>query len=105
MNNIATTMEGGAAKGSEVTVMSSWARAFLGQLLCRYPCYKVLHKFVAYFDRLSKLAGGEETEPPQIKLLRRIAMRKVGDEGTYSVPAAALSFKDFAPPLLRLRRN
>ena len=99
MYNVVTTVEGNATakKAASATVAAKF-QTFLGNLLCRYPCYRVLHKFLPFFDRLVALAGGPEAfvESPQIKLERMIAMTVDKTTNKASLPTAALSFKHVA---------
>jgi hypothetical protein len=103
VNNIVTTIENGKdrVRHGGVAVATKFY-CFLDKLLCHYPCYRVLHLFLPYFDRLEKvIAEGSTSLPaaapmstPQNKLLRSLAMQVDVKTGEYSLPKEALTFKD-----------
>ena len=86
-------------------------QSFLACALCRYPCYKSLHKFICYFDRLNVLAtppvqtpaiGGAPCagkEPAKVKMLRMIAMKIDDKTKKPCLPKAALSFENLGADL------
>ena len=125
-NNIVTTIEGmpGREDSGGVRTRGRGVRTadafslFLADLLCRYPCYRVLHKFIPLFDRLEGVKGlpaaatglpaaaaaaatglpaaAAATGLPgdahaKIKLLRKIAMTVDPKTKHASLPEAALS--------------
>ena len=64
------------AQLADGAVLAAKFQNILANILCRYPCYKSLHTFVGFFDRLKAVAGKGDEESFQIQSVRKIAMKK-----------------------------